>query len=134
GPGSMIEPGGMVVQGIALDARAQGNLGIDHIDFFLDARDQGGVNLGTALPGMVPGPFGPESFQTTVSIPNVVGGHDLVGYAYSSVNGAQSVISVPVAIGEDPTKAGEVGATASETCISGSTGGVTSTPATTNPT
>ncbi len=129
-PGSMIEPGGMVVQGIAVDSRAQGGTGIDHIDFFLDNRDQGGVNLGIAMPGMTPGPFGPDSFETTVTIPNVVGGHDLFAYAYSSVSGVQSVIEVPVAMGEDPAKAGNVGTTATETCMTGSA----STSTTTTPT
>jgi hypothetical protein len=117
--GSMIVPGGMVVQGIAMDSRATSGPGVDRVDFFLDSREQGGVNLGTAMPGVVPGPFGPDSFQTTVTIPNIMGGHDLFAYAHSSVSGAESVISVPVAIGEDPIKAGEQGATASETCMLG---------------
>jgi hypothetical protein len=126
-PGSMIEPGGMVLQGVALDSRAQGSTGIDHIDFFLDNRDQGGVNLGTALPSMAPGPFGPDSFETTVTIPNLMGSHDLFAYAYSSVTGAQSVISVPVAVGEDPSKVGALGTTATESCM---LGGASTTPAT----
>ena len=113
-PGSMIEPGGMVLQGIALDSRAQGTTGIDHIDFFLDNRDQGGVNLGIAMPSMAPGPFGPDSFETTVTIPNVMGGHDLVAYAYSSLTRAESVISVPVSIGEDPSKISGLGVTATD--------------------
>ena len=41
-PGSMIAPGGIVLQGIALDSRAQGSVGVDRVDFFLDNRDQGG--------------------------------------------------------------------------------------------
>src|SRR5216684_3576044 len=88
--GSMIVPGGMVVQGIAMDSRATSGPGVD-------SREQGGLNLGTAMPGVVPGPFGPDSFQTTVTIPNLTGGHDLFAYAHSSVSGAESVISVPVA-------------------------------------
>src|SRR5260221_1493666 len=42
-PGSMIAPGGLVLQGVAMDSRALSGLGVDHIDFFLDNRDQGGV-------------------------------------------------------------------------------------------
>jgi hypothetical protein len=129
-PGSMIEPGGMVLQGIAMDSRAQGSTGIDHIDFFLDNRDQGGVNLGIAMPSMAPGPFGPDSFETTVTIPNVMGGHDLFAYAYSSLTGAQSVISVPVAVGEDPSKVGELGTSATTSCMPG---GASSTPAAETP-
>jgi len=134
-PGSMIEPGGMVVQGIAVDSRATSGPGIDRVDFFLDSRDQGGLNLGTAVPGVVPAPFGPDSFQTTLTIPNLMGGHDLFAYAHSSVNGAESVISVPVAIGEDPAKVGELGATASETCMLGTASPMSTTPTTpTSPT
>src|SRR4030088_2793586 len=48
-PGSMIAPGGMVVQGIAMDSRALSGTGVDHVDFFLDNRDQGGFSLGTAV-------------------------------------------------------------------------------------
>src|SRR5437868_1040215 len=62
--GSMLMPGGLVIEGIAMDSRAQGNIGVDHVDFFLDSRDQGGVPLGSAVPGVVPGPFGPASVQT----------------------------------------------------------------------
>ncbi len=133
-PGSMIEPGGLVVQGIALDSRSQGRPVVDRVDFFLDSREQGGFNLGTAVPGMAPGPFGPDSFQTTVTIPNLMGGHDLFAYAHSSVSGAESVISVPVAIGEDPSKAGELGATASETCLLGTASSTSISTTSTTPT
>jgi hypothetical protein len=129
-PGSMIEPGGIVLQGIATDSRAQSAPGIDRVDFFLDNRDQGGLGLGSAVPGMVPGPFGPASFQATVSIPNMIGGHDLFAYAHSSVNGAESVIAVPVAVGEDPVKAGDVGATEMQSCMPGSAMTTTTTPTT----
>jgi hypothetical protein len=130
-PGTMIEPGGLVLQGIATDTRAQDSLGIDRVDFFLDNRDQGGLNIGTAVPGVapvavdadnqVPLALGPESFATIVSIPNVTGPHDLFAYAHSSVTGAESVIDVPVAVNEDPAKAGDVGATTTETCMLGNT-------------
>jgi hypothetical protein len=132
-PGTMIEPGGLVLQGIATDTRAQNSLGIDRVDFFLDNRDQGGLNIGTAVPGVeplagpdaegavLPLPLGPDSFATTVSIPNVTGPHDLFAYAHSSVTGAESVIDVPVAVNEDPAKAGDAGATTTETCMPGNT-------------
>jgi hypothetical protein len=116
--GSRIEPGGYVLQGIAVDSRAQQGTGIDRIDFFLDSRDQGGMNIGMAVPNPVTGPFGADSFTTTLSLPNMVGGHDLFGYAHSSVTGQEIVIAVPVVIGEDPSKAGPASSTtAMETCI-----------------
>ena len=136
GPGSRVEHGNAVVQGVAMDTRAGTGAGIDRVDFFLDSRDAGGVNIGTAAPGMIPGPFGPGSFQTTISFPNSVGGHDLFAYAHSSVTGQESIIDLPIAVGEDPAKAGETAsATATQTCTSGgnmaSTTPAMTTPATT---
>jgi hypothetical protein len=137
---SELQPGGLVVQGIAMDSRAQQGLGIDRVDFFLDSREAGGMSIGTAVPGLVPGPFGPTSFQTTISVPSSMGGHDLFAYAHSSVNGAESVISLPVSVGEDPSKSLQtLGETATMSCMGGSTMLTTSpttptTPATTTTT
>jgi len=131
-PGAMVEPGGYVLQGVAMDQRATEGPGIDHIDFFLDSREQGGMNIGTTVPGMTTGPFGPDSFQTTLELPNMIGGHDLVAYAHSSFNGAESVISVPIAVGEDVSKAFVTppSGTPTEMCMLGSGGAVTSTTTT----
>jgi hypothetical protein len=136
GPGSMLEPGGYVLEGVAADQRATQGPGIDRVDFFLDSREEGGLNIGTVVPGMTGGPFGPNSFQTTVDLPDMIGGHDLVAYAHSAVNGAESVISVPIALGEDVDKAfeGTPPATASEMCMTGSAGATTSTTTTTTTT
>jgi len=132
-PGAMLQPGAIVVQGVAQDERATEGPGIERIDFFLDSREEGGVNVGTAVPGMTPGPFGPDSFQTTISLPAMTGGHDLFAYAQSSVNGAESVISLPIAIGEPPSKAFATPPpdTVTERCMAGSAGTVTSTTTTT---
>src|SRR5262249_49900282 len=35
----------------------------------------------------------------------LVGGHDLFAYAHDSVTGQESVVSVPISLGEDPNKA-----------------------------
>jgi len=106
-PGTEVN-GDLVVQGIAQDMRAtpaQG-LGIDRVDFFLGSRDTGGTSIGTALPGAVGGPFGPNSFQTTISFPkSQKGGHDFVAYAHSVVTGQESVLSMPIAVGESPQDA-----------------------------
>ena len=106
-PGSRVEAGSDIVQGVAMATNAPGGAtGIDHVDFFLGSRDEGGVSLGSAVPGMTAGPFGPGSFQATVDFPtSQIGEHDLWAYAHSSVTGQESVISVPIAIGEDTTKA-----------------------------
>jgi hypothetical protein len=98
-PGSRVETGGLVVQGIATDVRAHEGTGIDRIQFFLDDRDQGGTIIGTAVPGVVPGPFGPQSFETIISMPNLVGRHDLFAYAHSAVSDRESIISMPITLG-----------------------------------
>jgi hypothetical protein len=106
-PGSRVEAGSEIIQGVAMAANApNGPSGIDRVDFFLGSRDAGGINLGTAVPGMTAGPFGPGSFQATVDFPtNLTGGHDLWAYAHSSVTGQEAVISEPVAVGVDTSKA-----------------------------
>ena len=137
GPGSRVEHGNAIVQGVAMDTRAGTGAGIDRIDFFLESRDAGGVNIGSAALGTIPGPFGPGSFQTTISFPNTVGGHDLFAYAHSSVTGQEAVIDVPIAVGEDPAKAAETTSTATQTCTKGgntaSTTAAMTPPATTAP-
>jgi hypothetical protein len=150
-PGAMLEPGGLVLEGIAVDSRAPQSQapGIDRIDFFLGNRDQGGMSIGTAVPGLTSGPFGAGSFQTTVQVPNLMGGHDLFAYAHSSVTGQEVILSEPIAVGESPAVAGETSAngstpTVSESCTpaNGATpspavvtpGTTVTTPSTTTPT
>jgi hypothetical protein len=119
-PGSMLEPGGLVIEGIAMDSRATEGVGIDRVDFFLGNRDEGGLSVGMAVPGSTAGPFGAGSFHTTVDLPEITGGNDLFGYAHSSITGQEFVISVPISIGEDPVVAGVasegVMPTMTETC------------------
>jgi len=135
----MLEPGGLVIGGIAVDSRATTGTGIDHVDFFLGNRNEGGINVGTTVPGAAPGPFGTfGSFQTTVQLPNMTGGNDLVGYAHSSVTGQEFVISVPIVVGETPTVAGETSAngavpTITQTCSAAPSTTTPSTPAATTP-
>lgn len=137
--GSQLDPGGLVVQGIAVDQRATSGTGIDHVDFFLGDRNEGGFSVGSTVPGSAPGPMGTfGSFQTTITLPNISGGNDIVAYAHSSVTGQEAVISIPVAIGESTTVAGETSANGStpqmtESC-SGTAPTTTSAPATTTTT
>jgi hypothetical protein len=105
-PGSRVEAGSDIIQGVATATNApNGSSGIDRVDFFLGNRDEGGISLGSAVPGMTAGPFGPGSFQATVNFADHTGGNDLFAYAHSTVTGQESVISVPIAIGEDVSKA-----------------------------
>jgi hypothetical protein len=133
-PGAALTPGAYVVQGVAQDARATQGSGIDRVDFFLDSREQGGTNLGSVLPDETPGPFGPDSFQTVVTLPDIIGGHALFAYARSHVNGAESVIGIPIAIGETPDKAfATTPDTTVQMCVTGSGGGAPTPPSTTAP-
>ena len=116
-PGARVGPGKYVVQGRATDMRAQQGSGIDRVDFFLDSRDSGGKFIGSALTGPTTGPSGPTSFQTGVSLPKLIGPHNLVAYAHSTVTDQVGVVSIPIALGQDPSKAFRVvPATQSVTC------------------
>ena len=123
-PGSRIDAGTYVVQGTALDTRSEDGSGIDRIDFFLGNREQGGILLGHAVPGDAFGPFGPNSYQTRISVPSVVGGRDIFGYAHSTVSDQENVIAVPIAVGVDPSKiATEMAMPVIVTCMGGAPGG-----------
>jgi hypothetical protein len=107
-PGSRVNPGSYVVSGVAVDARAEDDSpGIDTIDFFLGSRDAGGVIVGHAAPASVDG-LVPNSFQATINLPRTTGSQELFGYAHSSVTGEVGVVSVPIALGVDVNKAGDV--------------------------
>ncbi|HEV7664636.1 MAG TPA: hypothetical protein VGQ62_13945, partial [Chloroflexota bacterium] len=103
-PGSRVEIGALVVSGIAQDRAATQGLGISSVDFFLDNRDTGGMNLGSVVPGAAPGPAGYGSFKATLTIPNLTGGHDFFAYAHSAVSNADVIVSLPIAVGTDPSK------------------------------
>jgi hypothetical protein len=119
-PGDMLMPGGYDIQGVAFDPRATQATGIDRVSVFLDSRDAGGIDLGTTTPGgpmpilETPGFASPDAFNLLVTLPNTVGAHTLVAYAHSSVTGQETVVSVPVVLGEDPIKAGLLPGTATE--------------------
>ena len=108
-PGSRVSAGNYVVEGVAFDASADdGSPGIDSIDFFVGSRDAGGMVVGHAAPSTDGGPFGPNSFQTTITLPRTPVGQELFGYAHSSVTGEVGVVSVPLAVGVDVSRAGTV--------------------------
>lgn len=120
-PGDMLMPGGYQIDGVAFDpmsAQPLQSSGISDVSIFLDSRDSGGVNLGTTSTGYVPSfapadedaaPMTPNAgaFRLVVTLPsNVVGEHDIVAYARSSLTGQETVVSVPVLLGQDPSKTG----------------------------
>jgi hypothetical protein len=101
-PGSRLDPGDYVLQGIAQDTRALEGAGIERIDFFIGDRDAGGVIVGRVIPGALERPFGPNSFKTKITVPNLVGGRELFGYARSAVADQEVIISMPLALGLEP--------------------------------
>ncbi|HEY3059972.1 MAG TPA: hypothetical protein VGL99_13460 [Chloroflexota bacterium] len=113
-PGDMLMPGGYAIEGTAFDPRAVQDSGVDRVSIFLDSRDAGGIDLGEAAPGgpnpNIELPLLPnvDAFNLVVNLPNVTGQHTLFAYARSSMTGHETTISLPVVVGEDPTKAGLV--------------------------
>ncbi len=107
-PGSSLSAGRYVVQGGADDSRAEdGTPGIDSVDLFLGSRDRGGTIVGHTAPTS-DGPWSPDSFETTITLPRTPVAEELYGYAHSAVTGDVSVVSVPIAVGVDVSKAGDV--------------------------
>ena len=58
--------------------------------------------VGTAAVGSATDPM---HFRTMLNLPNTTGAHNLVAYAHSSVRGQVGKVSVPFALGVDPSKA-----------------------------
>jgi hypothetical protein len=99
-PSDSVLVGGLVVHGTAFDNVTEVGTGVDRVSFFLDNRDQGGLFLGDTVPvNPVAQPNAPRGFyQTTLSIPNMVGGHNLFIYAHSAVTGLDTSITVPITV------------------------------------
>ncbi len=97
--GDVVLHGNYVVSGMAYDPNvANGGNGIERVDLFLGPRDSGGLFLGSAVPGR------DNDFQVEITIPGAMtGGREFIAYAYSTVDGAMTSVSVPVYVGEAPT-------------------------------
>jgi hypothetical protein len=106
-PGSLIPAGGQVMSGSALVPNGTPGTGILRVDLFLGERDQGGLFLGSAMPGS--GSAGPASWSLEVTVPNLGRGLDFAAYAIGN-NGQQTVTTFPVFVGAEPTRTG-IGAT-----------------------
>jgi hypothetical protein len=71
------------------------------VDLFLGERDQGGMFLGSGVPGTGPG-GNPDAFSVEVTVPNL-GGKDLDFAAYAiGNNGQQTAVTFPVVVGTQP--------------------------------
>jgi hypothetical protein len=99
-PGDTLMPGGYVVSGIAFDPSVTDSSGISHVDFFLGARDAGGLYLGSTVPLIAPS--GPPRFQMQLTIPSLnSNATDFVAYAYSAISPGQTNLAVPVRLGNN---------------------------------
>jgi len=97
-PGDTLVPGGLIISGTAYDPGATSGSGIERVDLFLGARDQGGTILGTAIPGA--SGTDPRAFSIEVTIPNGMNrGTDFAAYAISEVSGHESGVIFPIFVG-----------------------------------
>ena len=111
GPGALLPSGDIVISGVAFDPTATEGAGVTRVDLFLGDRDQGGLYLGSAVPGedvmagLTPGSQAAmQSFQVKVLIPtNLTGGMDLRAYAHSALTGKETVVSTPIYLAIAPT-------------------------------
>jgi hypothetical protein len=137
--GDFLGPGGLIISGLAFDPAATSGSGVERVDLFLGERDQGGLFLGSAVPGSAGGD--PRAFSVEVSIPSTLNrGVDFAAYAISSVTDHQTAISFPIFVGTPaktsatPTPIGTT-VTVASTCpggVAAATGGApapASTPA-----
>src|SRR5215470_13895842 len=95
-PGAQVS-GNLIVTGVAFSPIGSG---IAHVDFFLGPRDAGGQIIGTTMPS-------PDTnvFQTTLALPDVDRGDNLVVYAYAN-GGATTTLMQPITIGSPPKTTG----------------------------
>jgi hypothetical protein len=103
-PGDFLAGGGYIVSGSAFDPLASQGAGVSRIDFFLGSRDQGGLFLGSTVPGAG---ANARDFQVQLTIPSSgrSNGTDFVAYAYDANSSGETTISVPVFIDTLPTSA-----------------------------
>jgi hypothetical protein len=110
-PGAFVPAGEIVISGMAFDPAAIEGAGVTRVDLFLGDRDQGGLFLGSAIPGqdavegLTPGSAAAQhSFQLEVDMPGYISsGIDLRAYALSALTGYTTVVSTPIYLAVPPT-------------------------------
>jgi hypothetical protein len=104
--GDMIIPGSLVINGVAFDDNAETGLGVDRVSVFLGDRDQGGKYLGDARLGnhnvVTDDPQFADGGWKLLTPPFKGSGqqHELFVYARSTVNGVETVVTIPIKIGD----------------------------------
>jgi hypothetical protein len=78
-PGALVPSGDIVISGVAFDPIATEGTGVSRVDLFQGDRDEGGLFLGTAVPGedvmmgLTPGStIAEHSFQLKVKMPGSI--------------------------------------------------------------
>jgi hypothetical protein len=106
--GDVLLTGDYMVSGNAWEIAGPAGEGVSRVDLFLGNRDDGGLFLGTGVPGEAATGFTPgsvlatTSFAITTTVPNIAdGGRDFVAYAYSP-SGQETSVSVPIFVGAPP--------------------------------
>jgi len=89
-PGDTLTAGNMFISGTA-----SGASGVSRVDLFLGERDQGGLYLGSGVPGTG---NAANAFNVEVSIPNLGRGLDFAAYAVGN-NGQETTITFPIFVG-----------------------------------
>jgi hypothetical protein len=100
--GDNLLPGAYTINGSAFDARATEGTGIDRVAIFLGDRDQGGLFLGETSAQNAAAdemPIG-GSFSIVVDLTEHNAGATLFAYAHSSVTGDETLVSIPVIVGD----------------------------------
>jgi hypothetical protein len=106
--GDVLLTGDYMVSGTAWETGGPVGEGVSRVDVFLGNREDGGLFLGSAVPGEEPTNFtagtlpAMTSWAITTTVPNIAnGGHDFVAYAYAA-NGQETSVSVPIFVGAPP--------------------------------
>jgi hypothetical protein len=105
--GDMLTPGAITMQGVAFDTTATNGIGVDRVSVFLGDRDAGGIFLGDATLGApATAPVPSDQFALagwtleTPALKGVGDTNDLHVYARSAVTGQETMLDIPVSIGE----------------------------------
>jgi hypothetical protein len=117
-PGDFLQPGRMVIQGVAFDDNAEEGVGVDRVSIFVGDRDidNGAIFLGDARLGL----HNPQAVEggdpqfdlagwSLLTPPLKASGQErnIHVYARSSVSGLETVVVIPVIMGEEPPKGGD---------------------------
>jgi hypothetical protein len=103
-PGDTMASGGLVISGGAFVQGADPFPGVTRVDLFFGPRDQGGMFLGSAVPGS--GSAGPTSWSVEVTVPNNLNRSSTFNAYAIAANGQETSISFAVFVGIPPTRSG----------------------------